>query len=153
MEKMSIDINLSGQEEGKFRTFFFILGTLGLIWVGLTIFFPEWGLGYHYFLWILFLPGFIDAILYGMGKRRLVAGHFPYLRINQERIEESKAGLFAKPTIVYWNDVKFVEIKLFEIHLTNTNGELKKIDLTNLTDDNLRIVKDFVLSIKKTRGL
>jgi hypothetical protein len=33
---MNIDINLSGQEEGIYRTVYLILGASGLIWIGTT---------------------------------------------------------------------------------------------------------------------
>jgi len=153
MEKLNIDINLSGQEEGKFRTLYLVIGTLGLIYVTLTILLPDLGLRHYYFSWIAFLPGFIEAILYGLGKKRMFADNFPYLRINDERIEKSKGGLFAKPNIHHWTDIKQIEIKLFEIQLTTIDNQLEKVDLTNLTDDNLKIVKEFVATVKKNRGL
>lgn len=88
-----------------------------------------------------------------MVKKRIFADNFPYLRINEERIEKSKGGLFAKPEVSYWADVKLIEIKLFEIQLTTHHNILKKVDLTNLTDDNLKIVKEFVMTIKKNKNL
>ena len=67
--------------------------------------------------------------------------------------EKSKGGLFAKPDISYWADIKSIEIKLFELQLTTADNRLKKVDLTNLTDDNLKIVKEFVTTVKKNKGL
>ncbi len=153
MEKMNIDINLSGQEEGKFRTLYLVLGSLGLVYVTLTFALPDLGLRHYYFAWIVFLPGFIEAILYGLGKKRIFADNFPYLRINEERIEKSKGGLFSKLDINNWTDIKAIEIKLFEIQLTTIDNKLKKVDLTSLTDDNLKIVKEFVTTLKNKRGL
>ena len=153
MEKMNIDINLAGQEEGKYRKLYLVLGTCGLIWITLTLVFPNFGLRPFYFAWIVFLPGFIEAILYGLGKKRVFADNFPYLKINEDRIEKSKGGLFAKPDISYWTDIKSIDIKLFELQLTTIDNKIKKVDLTNLTDDNLKIVKEFVTTVKKNRGL
>lgn len=150
---MNIDINLSGQEEGKFRTLYLVLGSLGLVYVTLTFALPDLGLRHYYFAWIVFLPGFIEAILYGLGKKRIFADNFPYLRINEERIEKSKGGLFSKLDINNWTDIKAIEIKLFEIQLTTIDNKLKKVDLTSLTDDNLKIVKEFVTTLKNKRGL
>lgn len=151
MEKINIDINLSGQQDGKFRTFYLVIGTVGLMYFALTIILPE--LTFNYFTWIVFLPGLIEAILYGLGKKRIFADHFPYIRINEEKIERSNGGFFAKPEIDYWKNIKSIDVRLFEIHLINTDNKSSKIDLTTLTDDNLKIVKDFVLFIKKKRGL
>ncbi len=153
MEKMNIDINLSGQEEGKFRKLYLVIGTLGLIYLMLMFLLPDVGLKHYYFSWIVFLPGFIEAILYGLGKKRIFADNFPYLKLNEERIEKSKGGLFAKPDIINWADVQYIEIKLFEIHLTTADNNLKKVDLTDLTDDNLKIVKEFVTTMKKSKRL
>ena len=91
---MNIDINLSGQEEGKYRTFYFVIGTCGLIGITLIFLFPDLGLKHFYFSWIVFLPGVIEAILYGLGKKRMFVDNFPYLRINEERIEKSKRRTF-----------------------------------------------------------
>jgi hypothetical protein len=83
----------------------------------------------------------------------MFADNFSYLKINEERIEKSKGGLFARPDINYWADIKTIEIKLSEIQLTTIDNRLNKVELVNLTDDNLKIVKEFVATIKKNRGL
>ena len=151
MEKMNIDINLSGQETGKFRTFYLVIGIIGLFFLTLYFVLPD--MKFNYFRWVIFIPGFIEAILYGLGKKRIFAEHFPFLKINDERIERSKGGLFAKPETDYWDKVKSIDIRLFEIQLTTIDNRISKVDLTTLTDDNLKIVKDFVLTIKNKRGL
>jgi hypothetical protein len=151
MEKLNIDINLSGQQEGKFRTFYLVLGSTGLIYFALTLFIPD--LNFNYYAWIAFIPGFIESILYGLGKKRIFTDHFPHLQINDEIIEKSKGGLFAKSEIYHWDKVKSIDVRLFEIHITTTDNIKSNIDLTTLTDENLKIVKDFVLTIKKQRGL
>jgi hypothetical protein len=63
MEKMNIDINLSGQEENKFRTVYLVLGTTGLVYITLSLVLPELGLDHYYYLWIVFLPGIIESLL------------------------------------------------------------------------------------------
>ena len=153
VEKMNININIAGQEEGKFRTFYLVVGILGLIYIALTFMTPDLGLTYNYFMWIVLFPVFIEAILYGLGKKRIFADNSPYLRIDDERIEKSKGGIFANPDIDYWKDVKNIDIKLFEIQLTTFDGRNKSVDLANLSDDNLKIVKDYLLTVKRSKGL
>lgn len=153
MDKINIDINLSGQEEGKFRALYLVLGISGIIWMTVTLIFPELGLRQFYFTWIVFLPGFMEAILYGLGKKRMFGDNFPYLRINDERIEKSKGGFFASPEVTYWTEIKSIEIKLFELEITTDKNERKSVDLNSLTDDNLKIVKEYVASLKKSKGL
>ncbi len=82
----------------------------------------------------------------------MFADNFPYLKINEERIERSKGGVFAKPEIIRWTDVKTIDLKLFEIHLTTLRNESIVVDLTNLTDENLKIVKEFVRTIQQSRS-
>jgi len=146
---MNIDINISGQEEGKFKTFYLVLGIVGLIYLTLSFIRPEMKI--NYVLWIVFLPGFVESILYGLGKKRIFADNLPYLRINEDKIETSKGGLFSKPKEFYWSNVKNIDIKLFEIHLTTTDNTQSVIELSNLTDENLKIVKEFVFNIKKEK--
>jgi hypothetical protein len=153
MERITIDINLSGQEEGRFRFFYLLVGALGLLYLAITLLLPELELQRYYFYWIVFLPGLIEAILYGLGKKRLFADNFPYLRINEVCLEKSRGGFFAKPDIYYWSTISAIEIKLFELQLTTIDNKVKKIDLTSLTDDNLKIVKEFVTALKRTRKL
>lgn len=149
--KVSIDINLSGQEEGKFRTFFLVLGLLGLAWIATSFIFPE--LTFNFFTWLVFIPSCIQAIVYGLGRREILKDNFPYLRIDEHKIETNTGGFLAKPRITYWDTVKTMEIKLFEIQVTTTDGRVEKIDLDKLTDDNLKIVKEFIRAIKANRQL
>lgn len=151
MEKMSIDINLAVQEERKFKTFYLVLGSCGLAFLVLTFIWPDLPFRSSYLMWIAFLPSMVDAILYGLGRKRMLADNFPYLKINEERIERSKGGVFAKPEIIRWTDVKTIDLKLFEIHLTTLRNESIVVDLTNLTDENLKIVKEFVRTIQQSR--
>lgn len=71
----------------------------------------------------------------------------------RQKIETSKGGFFAKPDISYWSEVKQIDLKLFEIHLITSDGKHKVVNLTNLTDDNLKMVKEFVATVKKNTGL
>lgn len=150
---MNININMAGQEEGKFRKLYLVIGVIGIIYIALSFIIPNLAPGNNYFLWIVFLPGFAEAILYGLGKKRIFADNFPYIRIDEEKIEKSKGGFFAKPDITYWNSVTHIDIKLFEIRLTTLEGRLKTVDLEALTDENLKLVKEFLLTVKKNRGL
>ncbi|MCU0322367.1 MAG: hypothetical protein MUE72_08120 [Chitinophagaceae bacterium] len=153
MGRINIDINLAAQEESKYRNLYLVLGICGFLWVILTLFIPDLRISFFYFYWIIFLPGFINAILYGLGKKRLFVNNFPYLKINDIKIEKSKGGIFAKPEVSYWADIKSIDIKLFELQLTTKDDKIKNFDLSNLTDDNLKIVREFVSSIKKNNGL
>ncbi len=153
MGKMNIDINIAGQEEGKLRMFYLVLGLLGTLYIAIMLFLPDLGMNHFYFGWILFLPGFIKAILYGLGKKRTFADNSPYLRINEERLEKSSGGIFSKQHVYYWTDVKALDIKLFEIQLTSKDNKVMTVALNNLTDDNLKIVKEFVTAVKKNKGL
>lgn len=150
---MDININLAGQEPKNFRTIYLVLGITGFIVITLTMLLPDFKLKHFYYSWIVFLPGIIEAILYGLGKKRILANHFPYLKINEERIEKSKGGIFAKPEIYDWSNIKSLDIKLFELQLTTTTNQQATIDLTQLTDDNLKIVKEYVTSMKKKMQL
>jgi hypothetical protein len=151
MEKMSININLVAQEERKFKTFYLVLGSAGLFFLLFTFIWPVFTFSGSYLMWIAFIPGFIEAILYGLGKKRIFANNVPYLRMNEEQIERSKGGIFARHEIIRWADIKAIDLKLFEIQLTTLDNQSIQVDLTNLTDDNLKAVKEFVRTIQKNR--
>jgi hypothetical protein len=158
---MTIDINVATQDSGTSKRVSMVLGVLGLILVvslsaliltGLLS--PSTGFVFT-LLW--FLPSSIDHLLKGLGRRPLLsaiaAQQASYLKINAERVEQSKGGWLAKPKVTAWQDVKKVDIKLFEIHLTKTDNDIRSIDLHALTDDNLKLVKDYINQIKSSRSL
>jgi len=144
---MVININLSTQEEGKYRMLYLVLGVWGLVFIGIVIFYPN--LRQAYLVWLPLIPSAVQSLLYGLGKKGMFAAHASYLRVNEERIEISKGGLFSRAITHYWKDTKSVDIKLFAIELTHFDGQVTSVNLENLTDDNLKVVKDNVLMIKK----
>ena len=153
MEKMNIDISIYGQGERSFRSFYILLGIVGVIYFALLFIFPEWRIKSYYFTWIAFLPGIIEVILYKLGRKKKFADSLPYLRLNAERIEDSNGGPFTKPDVCYWHNVKAIEVTQFEVNLTTTGGTKKKINLISLSDDNRQRVKEFVLTLKRDKGL
>jgi hypothetical protein len=148
---MSIDINLTTQEERKSKKLFLFLGILMFAWISTALFFPY--SSFSRWAWLPLLPNCIEAILYGLGKRGLFINNFPYLRIDDNRIESFGGGFLTKPKSVKWADTIHMEIKLFELIVTTTNEMKVSFDLTGLTDDNLKLVKDILVSLKHQKGL
>lgn len=150
---MEIHINIVRQGGEKIRTFYLVIGILGLSYILLSFIVPDFKLSNDYLIWIAFLPGFFEAIVYRLSKKKIVAEHLPYLKVNEEMIEVNKGIFSRKPDINHWANIKSINLKLYEIQLTTTDGIQKTIDLSNLSDTNLKIVKDYILTIKKNRGL
>ncbi len=70
MEQNSITIPIAEQDAGKMRKFFLVLGIIGLLYIILSSFLLD-EIGFHnYLLWLFFLPSCVEAILYGLGKKR-----------------------------------------------------------------------------------
>lgn len=145
---LHIDINLYGQVSGKYRIHFLILGIVGIVGVGVAFMMFETPRTSAYLSWIAMLPGLLHALICGAGQYKTVADKLPYLRINRERIE-MKPGLFTKPTHYAWSDIKTIDVRLFEIVLTTTDDKTGRIDLSLLTDHNLKRVKDLLLPLVK----
>ncbi|MFN5171196.1 MAG: hypothetical protein ACK5DD_16390 [Cyclobacteriaceae bacterium] len=159
---MVIDINLAAQQSGLSRKWMLVSGIAGAfvvlfyIWMLTNSDSLSRSLGPLLVLaWMA--PITLDQILHGLGKPPLIARlkgrRAPYLKINEHRLEQSRGGWFSKPESINWDDVKKIDLKLFEIHLTKSNSETVIIDLNALTDDNLKLVKDFVAQIKSSRSL
>ncbi len=148
---MSININLAAQEENKHKKVWLFIGIFLLVWLAVVVIFPaitfsKWG-------WLPLLPTCIEAILYGLGKGGLFINNFPYLRIDENQIENFAGGFLSKPNSVQWADATHLDIKLFELIVTTKNQMQVSFDLTGLTDDNLKLVKDVMGSLKKQKGL
>lgn len=99
------------------------------------------------------LPALFRGIWYFLKKKALVGENFPHLKINETMIVNKKAGFLAKPERTFWNDIKKLDIKLFEVELMTHTGQAKKIDLNLLSDEELKYVKDYLTAIKQTRGI
>lgn len=152
MEQNSITIPIAEQDAGKMRKIFLVLGIIGLLYIILSSFLLD-EIGFHnYLLWLFFLPSCVEAILYGLGKKRLFTTNSPVLKIDQQQIEKSSGGIFVTPHIYKWDTIKNIDIKLFEVLLTTNEGEQHTISLHSLTDENLKAVKDFLVEIKKARN-
>lgn len=147
---IQIDINLYGQVSGKLRTHFLILGAAGIIWVAVSVIMFETKRSAAYIGWIAMLPGFLHALFYGLGHYKTVADKLPYLRINREHME-AKPGLFTKPIRYAWSDIKTIDVRLFEIVLTTTDDNTVRVDLSLLTDDNLKRVKQSLQPLVKIK--
>jgi hypothetical protein len=151
MEQNSIIIHIAGQDVGNMKKIYLVIGILGILYILLSFLFLN-DIGLHnYLMWLVFLPGFVQAILYGSGKRRLFSNITPYLKIDQHKIENSSGGIFATPQTYMWDAIRNIDIKLFEIVLTTHKGEIHTISLNTLTDENLKRVKEFLIDIKKTK--
>lgn len=148
---MSININLATQEGDKHKKVWLFIGVLLLVWLGINVIFPSITLGK--WSWLPLLPTCIEAILYGLGKRGIFINNFPYLRIDENRIESFAGGFFSKPKSVQWVDLTHLDVKLFELTVMTSNQMKVNFDLTGLTDDNLKLVKDLIGSLKKQKGL
>ena len=101
----------------------------------------------------LVLPAVFRGISYFLKKPGLNTEHYPHLKINETMIVDKKAGFWAKTETTCWNDVKKLEIKLFEVELMTHSGQAKKIDLNLLPDEDLKYVKKYLSAIKKTKGI
>lgn len=99
------------------------------------------------------LPAVFRGIWYFLKKKALIAEHFPHLKINETMIFNKKAVFLAKPERTFWNDVKKLDVKLFEVELMTHSGQAKKIDLNLLSDEDLKYVKDYLSVIKQTREI
>lgn len=150
---MEIHINIIRQGGEKIRTFYLVIGILGIIYILLSFIVPDFKLSNDYLIWIVFLPGFLEAIVYRLSKNKIFADRLPYLRIDEEMIEFNKGIFSNRSEINLWANIKSINLKLYEIQLMTTEGIQKAIDLSNLSDSNLKIVKDYILTIKKNRGL
>jgi hypothetical protein len=150
---MNIDINIYSQSNGRYRKLYLIIGILALIYLALSIAMPRLELQTYYAMWIVFVPGIIDSIVYGLGRNQRFADLFPYLRISETRIEKNGGGFLSKSAVYDWVNIKSIDIRLFELRLIDVNDQVILIDLSNLSDDNLALVKEFVSTIKRTRNI
>ncbi|MFM8914171.1 MAG: hypothetical protein ACKOE6_14845, partial [Flammeovirgaceae bacterium] len=116
MTTVSIDINLVAQEARTRQKTFLVLGILTALWFIVYLIWPDFRPSPYF--WLPMLPSFVDAILYGLGRKRIMADNFPYLRIDHQKIESFGGGFFAKPKTVYWSQSNKVDIKLFEINVS-----------------------------------
>jgi len=148
-----IDINIVTQEFAKYRKFYLAMGVLGIVCSALAILFPDLGLMRLWYYWLFIIPGIVESILYGLGKKSLLAKRFPYLKIDTERIESRASGIFTQPVRTAWADVTHIDIKLFEVHLKTRANQVVIVDLNHLSDDNLKLVKTYIAGIKEDRKL
>lgn len=66
---MSIDTSIRAQESARIRIFQLIVGALGIIYFAAMLIWPDLELGNNYFVWIALLPGFIEAVFYGLAEK------------------------------------------------------------------------------------
>jgi len=150
---MNIEINLLGQESTFNRKVSLVIGIIGVLYLLASIIFKEVTFRISNFLGIIFLPSFIESILYGLGRKGILKDNFPFLRINDEQLSFNKGGFISKATIILWDNVESIDVKLFELVIKSKDGKSNHIDLNSLTDENLRMVKDFISSIKQAKGI
>lgn len=153
VNQTAIDINIVTQEFAKYRKFYLAMGVLGIVCSTLAILFPDLGLMRLWYYWLFIIPGIVESILYGLGKKSLLAKRFPYLKIDTERIESRASGIFTQPVRTAWADVTLIDIKLFEVHLKTRANQVVIVDLNHLSDDNLKLVKTYIAGIKEDRKL
>jgi len=151
MEKTAIDIQVGVPKDPRFIKVYTITIATVFVLALLTVLFNDEE--YRWFWFMPLVPAATQAALMLFGKQPFLSASLPYLKIDEERIEQHKGGLFNQATVYRWFDISSVDIRLFEIRIKMKSGEQKIIDLNLLADDELKSAKEYVLRIKKERGL
>jgi hypothetical protein len=142
-----------GEPQNQAHKYDLILTAIGLSFILILLMMGNQALGLILSAGWLVLPAVFRGISYFLKKSGLNTEHYPHLKINETMILDKKAGFWAKKETTCWNDVKKLEIKLFEVELMTHSGQAKKIDLNLLPDEDLKYVKEYLSAIKKTKGI
>jgi hypothetical protein len=142
-----------GEQQNQAHKYDLILTAIGLSFILILLVMGNQALGLILSAGLVVLPTVFRGIWCFLKKFRLIAEKLPHFKIDETLIVDKKAGFWAKTETTCWNDVKKLEVKLFEVELMTHSGQAKKIDLNLLPDEDLKYVKKYLLAIKKTKGI
>ncbi len=150
----TIDIVFTKQDEAKTRKLFFVLGLCSLLGLISMVFIPEFRSGVAFWWFIAFMAiHSLQGILWGLGKGNWWRGSAAFLRINDQEIEFNNGTTIEQKIRLLWQDVKNIEVRLFELAINTSANQSVSIPLSSLTDENRIAVKEFIQQVKNVKGI
>ncbi|RIJ42467.1 hypothetical protein [Pontibacter oryzae] len=139
--EINIDIHQQHVVKTKYKKLYFAISVaLILAYIALLIYDFEWS---SVLMFIVLSINNYQLLMYIFGKDPFNLHGKSYLKFNNQGFIYKP--LRKAPREILWQDVSGITLHLFEAEFHLTNGGTSAINLEDLSDDNLKLVKEWLV--------
>lgn len=144
--EINIDIHQQHIVKTKYKKLYFALSIpLTLTYIALLIYDFEWS---SVLMFIVLSINSYQLLMYVFGKDPFNLHGKSYLKFNNQGVIYKP--MRKAPREILWQDVSSITLHLFEVEFHLSNGVTSAINLEDLSDDNLKLVKEWLVERKQS---